>query len=221
MIENFSKFGRTVPLKNKNAQSIQDCFENILISSKRKPKLIKTDRSEEFYVFQNFLHSNNIKHYSRNSSLGAIFAERLNRTIRDFFKRPDFERGEGNWIDDSSVITKHYNNRLHISTKLTPTQATLKNEGFVYQNLKDKRKKIKTMFQQNDLVRVAELKKKFSKCDTTNWSYKLYKNTEIINDTIRSYKIDNSPKTYNEALLKKTMLFLKEKISVVKKLFLR
>ena len=43
-IDNFSKFGWTIPLKNKNAQTIKDSFENILISSKRKPNLIESDR---------------------------------------------------------------------------------------------------------------------------------------------------------------------------------
>ena len=39
-IDNFSKYGWTTPLKNKNAQKIKDSFENILISSKRSPNLI-------------------------------------------------------------------------------------------------------------------------------------------------------------------------------------
>ena len=34
-IDNFSEFGWTIPLKNKNAQTIKDSFENILISSKK------------------------------------------------------------------------------------------------------------------------------------------------------------------------------------------
>ena len=73
-------------------------------------------------------------------------------------------------------------------------------------------------FQVNDLVRTADLKKKFSKGDTTNWSYKLYEITEIINDTIPSYKIDNLKEKYNEALLKKTELTMKEKKHVMKAL---
>ena len=44
IIDNFSKFGWTIPLKNKNAQTIKDSFENILICSKRKPNLIESDR---------------------------------------------------------------------------------------------------------------------------------------------------------------------------------
>ena len=127
VIDNFSKFGWTIPLKNKNAQTIKNSFESILIDSKRKPNLIESDRGKEFYnyISQYFLNKNNIKLYSRNSSYGAVFAERFNRTIRDLLKRPVFERGDGNWIDVLPKITKQYNKRMHSSTKLTPIQASL------------------------------------------------------------------------------------------------
>ena len=97
IIDNFSKFGWTIPLKNKNAQTIKDSFENILISSKRKPNLIETDRGREFYnnIFQDFLNKNNIKLYSRNTYLGAVFAERFNKSIRDLLKRPVLKKETG------------------------------------------------------------------------------------------------------------------------------
>ena len=192
-----------------------------MINSKRKPNLIESDRGKEFYnnIFQDFLNKNNIKLYSRNSSYGAVFAERFNRTIGDLLKRPVFEKGDGNWIDVLREITKQYNNRIHSSTKLTPIQASLKtNEGFVYKNLLDKRKKIKPKYEVNNLVRTADIKRTFSKGDTTNWSYKLNKITEIINDTIPAYKIDNLPERYNESSLKKTELTMKENDNVMKKL---
>ena len=221
IIDNFSKFGWTSPLKNKNAQTIKDSFENILISSKRKPNLIESDRDKGFYnnIFQDFLNKNDIKLYSRNSSFGSVFAERFNRTIRDLLKKPVFEKGDGNWIDVLQTITKQYNRRIHSSTKLTPIQASLKkNEGYVYKNLLDKRKKVKPKYEIGDSVRTADLKKTFSKEDTTNWSYRLYKITEIINDTIPTYKIDNLKERYNGSLLKKTELTLKENDAVMKKL---
>ena len=220
-IDNFSKFGWTVPLKNKNAQTIKDSFENILLSSKRKPNLIESDRGKEFSnnMFQDFLNKNDIKLYSRNSSYGAVFAERFNRTIRDLLKKIVFQHGDANWIDVLPTITKQYNKKVHSSTKLTPIQVSLKkNEGYVYKNLLDKRKKIKPKFQLNDLVRTADLRKTFSKGDTTNWSYTLYKVTDIINDTIPSYKIDNLPERYNESLLERTELSVKENKDVMKKL---
>ena len=183
IIDNFSKFGWTIPLKNKNSQTIKNSFENSLISSKRSPNLIETDRGKEFYnnIFQDFLNKNDIKLYSRNSSFGSVFAERFNRTIRDLLKKPVFQKGDGNWIDVLPTITKQYNTRIHSSTKLTPTQASLKkNEGFVYKNIIDKRNKIKPKFQKNDLVRTADLKKTFSKGDTTNWSYEVLKIQKLL-----------------------------------------
>ena len=62
-----SKFGWTVPLGNKSAQTIKDFFEKILLSSKRKPKLIESDNGSEFVikVFSDFLNKNNSKRYSR------------------------------------------------------------------------------------------------------------------------------------------------------------
>ena len=221
VIDNFSKFGWTTPLKNKNPQTIKNFFEIILTNSKRKPNLIESDRGKEFYnnVFQDFSNKNNIKLYSRNSSYGAVFAERFNRTIRDLLKRPVFEKGDGNWIDILPKITKQYNNRIHSSTKLTPIESSLKkNEGYVYKNLLDKRNKIKPTYEIGNLVRTADLKKTFSRGDTTNWSYKLYKITETLNDTIPSFSFCNLPERYNEALLKKTELSMKEKISGMKKL---
>ena len=47
VIESFSKFGCSVPLKIKNAITITHSFQNILDSSKRRPSLIKSDRGKE------------------------------------------------------------------------------------------------------------------------------------------------------------------------------
>ena len=130
-----------------------------MISSKRKLYLIETVRGKEFdnNISQDFLKHNKIKHYSRNNSLGAVFAERFNRTIRDLLKRPVFEKGDGNWNDVLSAMTNQYNNRVHTSSKLTPIQPSLKkHKGFVYQNILDKRRKVKPKFQLNHLVRVAD-----------------------------------------------------------------
>ena len=106
-----------------------------MISSKRKPNLIETDRGKEFYnnIFQDYLNRNNIKLNSRNSSFGRVFSERFNRTIRDLPKKPVFEKDDGKWIDILQVITKQYNNRIRSSTKLTPIEASLKKRRFCLQ----------------------------------------------------------------------------------------
>ena len=74
-------------------------------------------------MFQDFLNINNIKKYSRNTYLRAVFAKKFNRTIRDLLKRPVFEKRESNWIDCSPIIPKQNNIKLHSLTKLSPIQA--------------------------------------------------------------------------------------------------
>ena len=85
MIDAFSKFGWTVALKNKNAQTLKHSFGNILKTLKRSPKLIETDDGKETVnkTLCDFLDENKIKRYNRYTSKGAVFAERFNRTIRD------------------------------------------------------------------------------------------------------------------------------------------
>ena len=79
-----------------------------MIGSERKQDLIETDRGKEFHnnIFQDFLNKNNFKLYSRNSSYGAVFAERFNRTIRDLLKKIVFEQSDAKWIDVLPKITK-------------------------------------------------------------------------------------------------------------------
>ena len=121
-------------------------------------------------------------------------------------------------VDILPATTEQWNNSNISSIKLSPTQASLKkNEGYVYQHLLEKTKE--TPKNKNiDLVRTADLRITFSRGDTTNWSFKLYKITDYIIDTIPRYCNDNLPERCKEALLKKTELNWKEIKDVLKTL---
>ena len=54
IIDNFSKFGWTVPRKNKSAQTIKESFENNIKSSKRSPNLLEGDRDRGFQILQQY-----------------------------------------------------------------------------------------------------------------------------------------------------------------------
>ena len=130
-----------------------------MISSERKPGFVETDRGKEFFenVFQNFLNNDNIKHYSRKTSPSGFFAELFKKSIRNLFKKLVFEKADGNWIDVLPIKTKQNKTPGDTSTKFTLIQASFKkNEGYVYKNLLDKRKKTKPNLQVNDLVRTAD-----------------------------------------------------------------
>ena len=221
IIDNFSKYLWAIPLKNKHSQTIKKEISNIITTSKRKPLKIKSDRGTEFYnsIFQNFLKTKNIHHYSRFTDKGPSIAERVIRTVRNFLKKPVFEKGRADWLSELESVIKQYNNTIHHSIKMTPNQASKKsNEKLVYNNLKDKTEIQKPKFKLGQLVRTADIKRVFSKGDSTNWSYKLYTKTEIIHDTIPSYRIDYLPERYNENLLLPSKLTIEENNLVMKEL---
>ena len=221
IIDNFSKYLWAIPLKNKYSQTITNEFSNILSTSKRKPIKIESDRGSEFYnsIFQNFLKNKNIHHYSRYTDKGPAIAERVIRTVRNLLKKPIFLAGNADWLSELPSVVKKYNNTIHHSTKMIPIEASKKsNEKIVYSNLQDKRKKLNPKFKLGQLVRTADIKRAFSKGDSTNYSYKLYTITEIIHDTIPSYRLNYLPERYNQNLLLPTKLTLEENKQVMKEL---
>ena len=221
IIDNFSKYLWCIPLKNKYSQTITNEFSNILTTSKRKPLKIESDRGAEFYnnIFQNFLKNKNIHHYSRFTDKGPSIAERDIKSFCNLLKKPIFEKGNADWISELPSVVKKYTNTFHHSIKMTPIQASKKsNEKEVYSNLKDNRVVRKPKFKLGDLVRTADIKRVFSKGDGTNYSYKLYTITEVIHDTIPSYRIDYLPERYKENLLLPTKLSLEQNNQIMKEL---
>ena len=102
---------------------------------------------------------------------------------------------------------------------MTPIQASKKsNEKIVYRNLKDNREAHEPKHKLGQLVRTSDIKKVFSKGDSTNYSYMLYTISEVLHDTIPSYRINYLPERYNENLLLPTKLSLEENNQVMKEL---
>ena len=120
-IDNFSKFGWTIRLENKCAQSITDAFSQIVKSSKQKPNLLETDDGKERKnkILNEFSNNHNIKSYSRKTTIGAVFAERFNRTVRNLLKKAD-------WLSELPSVIKQYKKTIHHSTKMKPIDASLK-----------------------------------------------------------------------------------------------
>ena len=134
-------------------------------------------------------------------------------------KKPVFEKGKADWLSELPYVVKKYNNTFHHSIKKTPVQASKKSyEKVVYNNLKDNRVKQKSKYRLGQLVRTSDIKRVFGKGDSTNYSCLLYTITEVIHDTIPSYRIDYLPERYNENLLLPTKLTLEENNQLMKKL---
>ena len=209
IIDNFSTFVWCIPLKNKHSQTITHEFSNIITTSKRRPLELESDRGADFYnsIFQKFLKSKIIHHYYRFTDKGPSLAERVIRTMRNLLKKPIFSTGNADWLSELPSTVKKYNNTFHSSTKMTPLQASKKsNQKEVYLNLIDKREFRKPKYKLGQLFSTADIKRVFSKGDSTNYSYKLYPSTEVIHYTIPSYRNNYMPGRFNETLLLPTKL---------------
>ena len=102
---------------------------------------------------------------------------------------------------------------------MKPIDASNKsNEKIVYSNLQDKRRKLNQKYKLGQLVHTSDIRRVFSKGDSTNYIYKIYTITEVIHDTIPSYRLDYLVETYNENLLLPTKLTLEQNNQVVKNL---
>ena len=185
----------------------------------RKPLKIESDRGGEWYnsVFQNFLKSKKLHHYSRFTDKGTSIAERVIRTVRNLLKKPVFEKGNADWLSELPSVFERYNNTIHNSITMTPNQTSKKvKEKEVYSNLQDKRTKLNPKYKSGQLVRTAVIKRVFSTGGSTKYKYNILTITEVLQDTIPSYRIDHLPERYKENLLLPTKLSLDENNQVMK-----
>ena len=113
--DNYSKFLWAVSLKNKNSQTNTNELSKILTTSERKPNKLESDRGTDFYnnIFQKFLKTKNIRHYSRFTDRKPSRAERVIRTIRNLLKNPVFLAGNADWLSELPSVIEQYNNTIH------------------------------------------------------------------------------------------------------------
>ena len=122
-----------------------------------------------------FLKLKEKKVYTRFYSKGEVFVVRINRTNRHLSNQPVIEKSNHNWIDELKIVRKQYVFPKDSSTKLPSFQLSGKKS-----------------FNLGDLVRTGD-KNNFAEGDYTKWSWKLYENTDINDDTITKYHINELP----------------------------
>jgi transposase InsO family protein len=126
VVDVFSKYAWSIPLKDKTAITTLAAFEKIVATSKRKPKHIWVDEGKEFYNkrMDQWIKENNIVRYSTYGEHKSAVVERFNRTIKtNMWKRFTAENTR-NWIDMIDKLLLEYNNRLHSTIKMTPVEAS-------------------------------------------------------------------------------------------------
>src|SRR4051812_32849040 len=83
VIDCFSKFLYSFPLKNKQANEIIDAFKKLFLIT--KPQKLRTDRGLEFKnnLFNKFMEINGVNHFTSNDTkIKCAIVERVNRTLK-------------------------------------------------------------------------------------------------------------------------------------------
>jgi hypothetical protein len=173
-------------LKDKTGKTVLEAFNYIVKSSSRKPDHIWVDEGKEFYNkhMDEWIKENKINRYSTHGEHKSAVVERFNRTLKTIMWKRFTAENTRNWIDMLDKLMFKYNNTVHSTIKMTPTEASERGK-LLYNPSSCSRQKPR--FSVGDQVRISRIKGIFEKGYLPNWSEALY--------TIDKVK-ETSPITY-------------------------
>ena len=183
----FSKFVWIVPVKRKTGQKVENVFSRIL--KERWPTNTWVDRGRKFYN-KDVLKL--IELYSTEKEEKSCVIERFNRTIKEKMFKYFSANNIRKYVDVLDLLVNEYNNSIHSSIKMTPNEASSKeNENKVWRNLYPELggKTLSPKFSIDDNVRITKKKKIFDKGHTERWTEEVFKISKIQLTIPVTYKI--------------------------------
>lgn len=211
VIDLFSKYAFTIPLKSKKSKDIINAFEKLF--GARKPNKLWTDQGSEFINnnFKKFLNDRNIELYHVYNEGKACVIERFNRTLGEMIQKYLTGNDTNKYIDVLQKIIDEYNHKYHCSIKMTPVEASkLENESKILKSFISKdHQSISPKYKVNDRVRISRYKKTFEKGYAPNWTKEIFiiksiKNTDPITYTIKDLNDENILGSFYEQELQHT-----------------
>lgn len=210
VLDVFSRFLFTSPLKNKKASSVLEAIQKIF--RLRKPAVLRTDKGAEFknVSMSKFLESEGVRHIFSQNETKAAYVERAIQNLKNRIYRLLEERQSNEYIKDLSLITKGINDTPSRPLgDISPSKVTKENSDEVRLNAylvrtktklrapqkikkstdkKTRKKKHPSVykFKIGDRVRITHLKKTFMREYHQKWSGEIFVITQ-------RYKRDGLP----------------------------
>ena len=196
VIDCFSKYAWSVPLKDKKGETVLDAFKYIVKTSNRKPMYIWVDEGKEFYNedMTVWLKDENITRYSAHGEHKSAIAERFNRTLKERMWRRFTAANTRTWTDMLDESLSNYNNSYHTTIRMRPVDASKKeNESEVLKNIFKgvEQTKESKKFKIGDTVRISRIKGIFEHGFLPNWSEQIYKIHTINNSIPITYLLED------------------------------
>ena len=180
LIDVFSKYAWVSPLLSKSAGEIERELQNVFVTSKRQPKTLQTDKGSEFLnkPVKTLLKKRNVKLFTTFSERKASVVERFNRTLKNHMFRYFTKQDTRRYVDILQDLVKKYNNTVHRSIKMRPSDVNVANSPIVWINLYEKKSsktsKRKLRLNKGDLVRISVERGPFRKGYLEGWSEEIF-----------------------------------------------
>ena len=115
VVDIFSKYGWMIPLKNKTGTEVASALQKLF--TERKPEKFCVDKGNK-HVQQL------VDLYSTENKEKSSVVERWNRTMKDKMFKYFTANSTSKYIDMLDEFVNRYNNTVHTSIKMTPTEAS-------------------------------------------------------------------------------------------------
>lgn len=182
VIDAFSKKAWVIPLKNKSGLNVTEAMQKIL-NEGRICKNFQSDFGTDFFNehFEALMKKYKINHYSVYTHIKACIIERFNRTLKSAMWKEFSMNGSYRWIDMIYELCHTYNNTIHRTIKMKPSDVNSANEANLLKNVYNFREQsdVSRKFQVGDSVRISKYKHMFEKGYTPNWTSEIFKISSI------------------------------------------
>ena len=160
IVDAFSRFAYTRPLKTKSAEETAIAIDDIIQSMAYPPSIFVSDKGGEFEIRNTHFGSiidkyHMAMYYAKGATKNAI-VERWNRTLKTRLERYFTETNKKRWIDVLPQFTNNINNSKNRTIRLPPSKVTLENAPKIFKRLHPEMKKPKDCkLKLGDIVRTA------------------------------------------------------------------
>jgi transposase InsO family protein len=136
-IDLFSRYAWARPLKFKKSTDVTIAFTDIVKTSGRECKTIRTDQGGEYTgaSFQRLVHSRGINHMIAYGRHKASYSERFNRTLENKLFKYFYEQQTAMYIDILDDVMFSYNNTVHHSINMAPAAVNTANSHTIYEQV--------------------------------------------------------------------------------------
>ena len=181
VIDVFSRYLWVITTQTKTQKDVVNAFKTLLISTTRRPQVLRTDSGKEFTNkgVQSLLQAAGVKHFTTKNETKANYAERVIRTLKGLVYRYCVHNQTYKYDDVLESLVQNYNHRPHTSLKgRAPADVKQTNEALVWKQLYVdtvvKRRPKPFRLKIGDTVRISHLKYTFQRDYHQKWTQELF-----------------------------------------------